>query len=96
MNPFRIRTFLFISYSSLELKRTRKSTIIHSRNSLENRTQFQQNGQSLYPFSDQNGSKTPTLWSGTYLYRLYKVVPTGPPPPLPGWEVRSIAFCVRF
>ena len=36
----------------------------------------------LYPFSDQNGSvKNHTLWGGTYLYSLYRGVPTPPPPP---------------
>ena len=29
---------------------------------------------SLYPFSDQNGEKNPSLWGGTYLYGLYKGV----------------------
>ena len=34
-----------------------------------------QNGQSLYPFSDQKWRKNHTLWGGTYLYGLYKGVP---------------------
>ena len=35
-----------------------------------------QNGQSIYPFSDQKANKH-TLWGGTYLYGLYKGVPLG-------------------
>ena len=55
---------------------------IHSRSSLENHTPIlDQNGQSVYRFSDQNGPKTiVTLWGCTYLYGLHKGVPRSPPP----------------
>ena len=47
-NPFRIRIFLFLSYSfGIETI----NTFIHSRSSLKNHTR-------LYLFSDQNGAKT--------------------------------------
>ena len=47
-------------------------------------TQFQTKiyGQSLYPFSDQNVSKTPTLWSGTYLPYMAYITVHLPLPPL--------------
>ena len=52
-NPFRIRIFLFLSYSfGIETI----NTFIHSRSSLENHTRFQT--KSVYPFSVQNGAKT--------------------------------------
>ena len=45
---------------------------------------FLQNGQNVYPFSDQNGAKNPTRWGGTYLYSFYRYhVPWVVPPPLP-------------
>ena len=72
-NPFRIRIFLFLSYS-FEMETI--NTFIHSRSSFENRTPIpDQNGPSVYPFSDQNGAKTPPGGGGTYLYTLYKGVP---------------------
>ena len=46
-----------------------------------------QNGQSLYPFSDQKGPKTPTRGVGTYLYGLYKGVP--PPREIGGDKITS-------
>ena len=51
-NPFRIRIFLFLSYSfGIETI----NTFIQSRSSLENHTRF---GQNVHPFSDQKGAKT--------------------------------------
>ena len=51
-NPFRIRIFLFLSYSfGIETI----NTFIHSRSSLKNHTRFQT--KSVYPFSDQNSAK---------------------------------------
>ena len=48
--------FLFLSYSfGIETI----NTFTNSRSSLENDTRFQtKNGQTVYPFSDQNGAKT--------------------------------------
>ena len=56
-NPFRIRIFLFLSYS-FGIKTI--NTFLHSRSSLENHTQFQTKMGEVYsyPFSDQNGAKT--------------------------------------
>ena len=49
-NPFRIRIFLFLSYSfGIETI----NTFIRSLRSLENYIRFQ----TKYPFSDQNGTK---------------------------------------
>ena len=47
---------LLFLYYSFGVEKT--NTFIRSRGSLENHTRFKTNGQSLYPFSDQNGSKT--------------------------------------
>ena len=53
---FRIRIFLFLSYS-FEIETI--NTFIHSRSSLENhKPNPDQNEQSVYPFSDQNGART--------------------------------------
>ena len=40
-----------------------------------------QNGRNWYPISDQNSLKKHTLWRGTYLYSLYKGLPSPSPPP---------------
>ena len=47
--------FLFLYYS-FGVEKT--NTFIRSCRSLENHTRFNFTGQNLYPFSDQNGSKT--------------------------------------
>jgi len=74
-NPFRIRTLLFRSYSSIIWNWNDTDTFIHSRSSLKNHTRFQTKmGKSEYPFSDQTG-KNPSRWGGTYLYSWYKGVP---------------------
>ena len=55
-NPFRIRIFLFLSYSfGIEAI----NTFIHSREFPRKPYLIpHQNGQSVYPFADQNGPKT--------------------------------------
>ena len=66
-NTFRIRILHFRSYST-GIETT--NTFIHYRSSLVNLTRFQtsQNGQNLYPFSDQNGAKTKPLGAApTYM-----------------------------
>ena len=76
-NPFRIRIFLFLSYSSgIETI----STFIHSRSSLENRTRFQTKMGKVFSRFQTKTRKNPTRWGGTYLHGLYKEVP----PPSPG------------
>ena len=63
-NPFRIRIFLFLSYSfGIETI----DTFIHSvvPNPIPD-----QNGQSVYPFSDQNGAKT-LPGGAAYTYMAY-------------------------
>ena len=62
LNAFRIRIFLFCSYS---FGTETINTSIRSRSSLENHTR-----QSIFR---PKGAKNPTLWDGTYL--LYKGVP---------------------
>ena len=56
--------------------------MIHTRSSLENHTRFQTNGQSVYPFSDQNGVKTlPIRAAHTYIaYIRAQPHPPSPPP----------------
>ena len=71
-NPFRIRIFLFLSYSfGIETIKT----FIHSRSSLENHTQFQSKMGKIYTLFVPKRRKYPTRWGGTYLYSLYKGVP---------------------
>ena len=73
-NAFRIRKFLFRSYSfGIETI----TTFIRSLSSLENHTRFQTKMGDAYTFFQ---IKNHTLWSGTYLYGLHK----GVPPSLPG------------
>ena len=53
------------------------NTFIRSRGSLENYTRF--NGQNLYPFSDQNDSKTiPFGAAHTYIAYIGEYPPSGP------------------
>ena len=59
-----------------------KSMFVHSRNSLEYHTQFQQNGQSLYPFSDQTAKK-PLPCEAAHTFIVYISLNPGPPPPPP-------------
>ena len=73
-----MRIFLYLSYSvGIETI----NTFIHSRSSLENHTRFQSKmGQSVYPFSDQNGAKTlPDGAAHTYIAYIREY----PPPPAP-------------
>ena len=85
-NPFRIRIFLFLSYSfGIETI----NTFIHSRSSLENHTRFQtkmgkvytrfqtKTAQKPYPM----GQHIPVAYMGEY-----------PPPPLPGVYLRRSFF----
>ena len=69
-NPFRIRIFLFLSYSfGIETI----NTFIHSRSSLENHTRF---GQNVHPFSDQKGAKTlPDGAAHTYIAYIREYPP---------------------
>ena len=73
-NPFRIRIFLFLSYS-FGIKTI--STFIQPVFPRKPYPIPDQNGKSVYLFSDQNGAQNPTRWGGTYLYSLYKGVPPG-------------------
>ena len=76
-NAFQISRFLFHCYSfGIET-----ITSVSSYAPVVSSKIADQNGQSLYPFSDQNDPKNPTLWGGTYLYGLYEGVP---PPGLLG------------
>ena len=71
-NPFRILTFLFLSYSfGIETI----NTFIDSRSSLKNHTRFQTKMGKVWPVFRPQRRKTPTRWGGTCLYSLYKGVP---------------------
>ena len=80
-NDFLIRTFDHNSLqflTHLELKGYMIRSCIPSHSSLENFCPIpDQNGQSLYPFSNLNSPKNSTLWDGTHLHGLYKGVPPG-------------------
>jgi len=78
-NSFRIRIFLFLSYSfGVETI----NTFIRSRNSLENHARFQTKVGKVYTrFQTKTAKKSPqnlTRWGGTYLYSLCKGVPPSP------------------
>ena len=68
LNPFRIGTFLFLSYSfGIELI----NMFIHSRSSLENHTRFQTKMTNVcipIPVFRPKRRKNPTRWGSTYLY----------------------------
>ena len=49
---------------------------IHSRSSLENHTRFQTKMGKIYTLFIPKRRKDPTRWGGTYLYSLYKGVPS--------------------
>ena len=73
--PFRIRIFLFFSYS-FGIKTI--NTFIHYRNSLENHTRFQTKMGKVYTRFQTKTAQTPyplALVGGTYSYALYKRVP---------------------
>ena len=74
-NPFRIRIFLFLSYSfGIETI----NTFIHSRSSPENHTRFQTKlGKVFTRFQTKTAKKPYPMGGGAYLYRLYKGVPPG-------------------
>ena len=62
-NPFRIRIFLFLSYSfGIETI----NTFIHSVVPSKTIPDFRPNAQRVYPFSDQNGAKTIPDEGGTH------------------------------
>ena len=87
-NPFRIRIFLFLSYS-LGIKTI--NTFLHPSSSLENHTQFQTKVGEVYgyPFSDQNSAKTlPDRATHTYIAPIIEY-----PPPPPGENTK---FCVQM
>ena len=74
-NPFRICIFLFLSYSvgieTIEMFQ-------HSRSSLENPTRFQTKMDKVYTRFQTKTAQKPYPMGGTYLYGLYKGVPTPP------------------
>ena len=82
-NPFRIRIFLFLSYSfGIETI----NTFIHSVVPSKTIPDVRPNAQRVYLFSDQNGAKTYLMRAAhTHLYGLYKGEP--PPPRDPGFQV---------
>ena len=72
-NPFRNRTFLFLSYLfGIETI----TTFIHSRSSLEKHTRFQTKMGKVYTRFRPKRRRNPTRWGGTYLYGWYKGVTT--------------------
>ena len=75
-NPFRIRIFLFLSYSfGIETR----NTFIHSRSSLGNHTRFHTKLGKMYArFQTKNGAKTlPDETAHTYIAYIREY----PPPP---------------
>ena len=79
-NPFRIRIFLFVSYSfGIETI----NTFIHSVVPSKTIPDVRPNAQRVYLFSDQNGAKTYLMRAAhTHLYGLYK---GESPPPSGPW-----------
>ena len=74
-NTFRIRIFLFLSFS---FGIDTINTFIRSRCSLENHTRSQRK---IFPFFRLKRSRNHSFWGGTYLYGLYKGFFHPPPPP---------------
>ena len=62
---------LFLSYS-FGIETT--NTFIHSRSSLESHTRFQTTIDKVYTHFQTETAQKHTLWEGTYLYGLYKVI----------------------
>ena len=80
-NSFRIRIFLFLSYS-FGIKTI--NTFIHSRSSLETIPDSRPEWAKCIPVFRPKQRKNPTRWGDTYLRSLYKGVPArNPPPPRP-------------
>ena len=79
----------FLNYS-FGVAGEKTNTFIRSRGSLENHTQFKTlNGQNLYPFSNQNGSKT-IPFGAAHTYVAY--IGEYPLPP-PGTGLLSEGLC---
>ena len=62
-NPFRIRTFLLLSYS---FRIETINMLIHSHSSLENHARFQTKMDKVYTVLRPKRHKNPTRWGGTY------------------------------
>ena len=62
-NPFRIRTFLLLSYS---FRIETINMLIHSHSSLENHARFQTKMDKVYTVLRPKRRKNPTRWGGTY------------------------------
>ena len=76
-NPFRIRIFLFLSYSSgIETISTFIHSVVPSKTQPDSRPKWAK----CIPVFRPKRRKNPTRWGGTYVYGLYKGVAPPPPP----------------
>ena len=80
-NPFRIRVILFLS-TSFGIETGKYVHTLRPTSYLENRTRFQTQMGKVYTCFQTKRAQNSFLWGGTYIYGLYKGVPS-PPPPLP-------------
>ena len=77
-NPFRIRIFLFLSYSfGIETINTFIHSVAPSNTIPDSRPKWAK----CKPVFGPKRRKNPTRWGGTYLYDLYKGIPPGYPFP---------------
>ena len=78
-NPFRIRIFLFLSYSSgiKTINKLYTNPVVPSKTTPDSRPKW---AKCIRPVLRPKRRKNPTRWGGTYLNSLYKGVPPPPPP----------------
>ena len=88
--PFRIRIFLFLSYSSgIETISTFIHSVVLSKTIPDSRPTWAKR----IPVFGPKRAKNPTRWGGTNLYGLYKGVPPPPPPP---WRCCCCNYCYYY
>ena len=73
-NPFRIRIFLFLSYS---FRIAMIRTFVHSRSSLENHIRFQTKMGKVYTRFQTKKAQKPYPMGSTYLYSYIREYPPG-------------------
>ena len=82
-NPFRIRIFLFLSYSfGIETINTFIHSVVPSKTIPDSRPKWAK----CIPVFRPKRRKNPTRWGGTYLYSLYNGVPLPP---------ESLSMCIE-
>ena len=90
-SPFRIRIFLFLSYSGIKTISTFIHSVVPLKTILDSRPQWAK----CTPVFRPKRRKNPTRWGGTYIYGLYKGVPPGMCPHVDLFEPHSQIWSIQ-